>query len=232
VRALVFGGSGTIGREVVRELRRAEVAVAFTYHRQAELAAALASELGARCEGVDVTARGAVVELSARLAADGFEPDVLVLATGRLEASSYDVLGDDAFDAALAHGRAAFSACREIGKGMAARGSGDIVVVGGLDRAQSLPVPVAYAAAQGMLSAMTMALAKELGPRGVRINMLALGLLDAGLSLGLGQKVRQDYLAYSALRRFGTAPEAARAIVSFALENRAVNGKVIAMNGL
>ena len=90
---------------------------------------------------------------------------------------------------------------------------------------------MAYAASQGTLAAMTMALAKELGPHGVHINMLALGLLDAGLSLGLTPKLREDFLAFSALRRFGTPDEVARAIVWLACHNRYLNGKVIPING-
>lgn len=231
-RAFVLGGTGAVGREVLRALRAAGVGGAFTYHRQEGLAAQLAAELDFRAEPLDATAPGAVTALSGRLLDQGIEPDVVIHCAGHLDTARFDAIADDAFDAAYAlHARAAFSVCRDFGARMAARGAGDIVLVGGLDRAQSLPIPVAYAAAQGMLSAMVMALAKELGPRGVRVNMFALGLLDAGLSLRLPAKLRDDYLAYSALRRFGTAVEAARAIVSFALENRAVNGKVVAVNG-
>ena len=49
---------------------------------------------------------------------------------------------------------------------MRGEAAGHIVLVGALDRAQSLPLPVHFAATQGMLSAMAMALAKELGPLG------------------------------------------------------------------
>ena len=104
-------------------------------------------------------------------------------------------------------------------------------LVGGMDRAQSLPVPVAYAAAQGALAAMTMAMAKELGPLGVHVNMIALGLLDDGLSLALDASLRSDFLQYSGLRRFGTTAEVARAVAWLALNSAYLNGKVIPLNG-
>jgi NAD(P)-dependent dehydrogenase (short-subunit alcohol dehydrogenase family) len=76
-----------------------------------------------------------------------------------------------------------------------------------------------------------MALAKELGPRGIRINLVALGVLDAGLSRELSPELLEDYKQFSALRRLGTPREAARAVLWLALHNRYMNGKVLAVNG-
>jgi 3-oxoacyl-[acyl-carrier protein] reductase len=82
-----------------------------------------------------------------------------------------------------------------------------------------------------MLSGMTMALGKELGPRGVRINMVALGLLEGGLSRQIAPALVADYKTFSALRRLGQPDEAARVILWLALENTYVNGKVLSVNG-
>lgn len=227
-RALVLGGTGAVGSAVARELCAAGVACTLAYHQNAARAEALAAELDCRVARVDAT-DGAQL---AALIRDGGPFDILVFAAGTLERAALLDLTDAAFDAAFAvNARSALIACREIAPAMIERGGGDILLVGGLDRAQSLPVPVAYAATQGMLAALSMALAKELGPHGVRINMVALGLLDAGLSLALDARLREDFLAFSALRRFGTPAEAARAIAWLALHNRYLNGKVIPING-
>lgn len=114
---------------------------------------------------------------------------------------------------------------------MARAGYGSIVLVGALDRTQSLPAPVPFAASQGMLAAMTMALAKELGPSGILVNMVALGILEEGLARALSPQVRADFLSFSALRRAGTPREAARAILWLALENTYMSGKVMPVNG-
>jgi NAD(P)-dependent dehydrogenase (short-subunit alcohol dehydrogenase family) len=92
-------------------------------------------------------------------------------------------------------------------------------------------LPVHFAATQGALSAMTMALGHELGPRGVRINLVALGVLDAGISAQLASHRRRDYEKFSALRRAGTPDEAARVIAWLALENTLIQGKVVSVNG-
>ena len=115
--------------------------------------------------------------------------------------------------------------------GLATRGGGDLVFLCGLDRAQSVAAPIGYAATQGALGAMTMALAKELGPSGVRANLLALGILDQGLSRGMDETLLTDYRRFSALRRTGTTAEVARAVAWLALDNRYLTGRVVPVNG-
>jgi 3-oxoacyl-[acyl-carrier protein] reductase len=106
-----------------------------------------------------------------------------------------------------------------------------VVLLGGLDRTQSVPAPIVYAATQGALSAMVMALGKELGPRGIRVNMLALGILGTGLTKDVDARVLADYTTFSALRRTGTAAEAARVALWLALENSYMTGRVVTANG-
>lgn len=218
--ALVFGGTGAVGGAVIRELSRRGVGGAFTYLASQERARALEAELGFRALRCDLSSAGAVRDLLASLEP---APDVVV----HCAAISGD---DEQWETMMAvNARAALLAAEHL----AGRcpGGGDLVVVGALDRTQSLPLPVGFAATQGALSAMVMALGHELGPRGIRANMVALGLLGAGLSETLAKKSRADYHKFSALRREGSPEEAARAIAWLALENRYVQGKVLPING-
>jgi 3-oxoacyl-[acyl-carrier protein] reductase len=61
--------------------------------------------------------------------------------------------------------------------------------------------------------------------------MIALGVLEGGISKTLSPKMVADYKSFSALRRTGTAAEAARAIAWLALENTWMTGKVVPVNG-
>jgi NAD(P)-dependent dehydrogenase (short-subunit alcohol dehydrogenase family) len=76
-----------------------------------------------------------------------------------------------------------------------------------------------------------MALSRELGPAQVRVNVIALGPLEQGLSRELPPGALDDYLTFSALRRLGAPAEVARALRWLALENRYLSGKVIPING-
>lgn len=231
-RALVLGGSGAVGGAVVRALVKREIDVIFTYFKSREIATALAAETGARAAQVDLADAGALEAFLHGLAREGPAPDVLIhCAVDTVNAPIEDIHAG-AWDAIIhAGGRSAYLAARALAPSMVARGGGDIVFVGALDRGQSLPLPVAFAALQGMLSSMAMALGKELGPRGVRTNVIALGPLDDGIGRTLDPRLVADYLAHSALRRLGTTAEAARAIAWLALENTYFNGKTIPVNG-
>lgn len=228
--ALVFGGTGVVGSAVLGELARRGIPTAFTYLRATEKAAALAAEHGARAFRVDLADAAATTALLAELAAQALFPSVFIhcAATSRLVPLAEITLSDWQRTVAV-NAQSAFLACQLLtGREPPVR---DIVLVGALDRAQSLPLPVHFAASQGLLSALVMALAHEVGPRGIRVNLVTLGVLGGGLSRELDRGRRQDYEQFSALRRTGSAAEAARAIAWLALENRYISGKVFPVNG-
>ena len=227
-RALVFGGTGHVGSAVLRRLATAGVPTTFTYRKNADKARALASEYSMNALELDIRDASAV-----RAALSGIEPpNVFVHCAGVSDDSCLADIGDEAFDELyLVNARSAFVACQALAPAMAAAGGGSMVLVGALDRTQSVPVPVHFAASQGMLSAMTMALAKELGGDGILVNMLAIGLLDGGIGAAVMPMLVEEYVKFSALRRLGTADEVARVIGWLALENSYVNGRVIAVNG-
>jgi 3-oxoacyl-[acyl-carrier protein] reductase len=231
VRALVLGGSGTVGAEVVRTLRAAGAPTMFTYLRSRDRALALEAETGARAAALDLRDAGAVRGFVEALPA-GESPSVLIHCAA---ASRGAALGDLALadweEAVAVNCRAPFVVCQALAPRFAAGGGGDVVLVGALDRAQSLPLPVHFAGTQGMLAAMAMAMAKELGPVGVRVNVVALGVLTGGISRELTDRARADYQSLSALRRLGEPAEAARAIVWLALHNTYMSGKVLSVNG-
>lgn len=224
-RALVLGGTGAVGGAVLRELAHRGVAAAFSYHRSADRARQLAAEHGHVAFPVDLAdpaATGAALDVQDT-------PDAVIhcaAVSGPVALADLDLA---AWQQAMAvNVQSAYQVCRWI----AARGRRcDVVLVGGLDRAQSLPLPVHFAASQGALSALAMAAAHELGPRDIRVNVVALGVLSAGISEGLAAARRRDYEKFSALRRAGTPDEAAKVIVWLALENSYIQGKVIAVNG-
>ncbi len=231
-RALVLGGSGAVGGAVVEALVGRGVDVVFTFHSARERALAISRAHGARAIAVDLSRPNAVRELVRGLEAEGQAPDTLVHAAGITRARRLGDLGDADWAEMLAVNlTSAVVAAQALAPGLAARGGGDLIFLGGLDRAQSVTAPVGYAATQGALAAMTMALAKELGPSGVRANMLALGLLDEGLSRGMEEALLADYRRFSALRRTGTPAEVARAVAWLALDNRYMTGRVIPVNG-
>lgn len=233
--ALVLGGTGTVGSAVLKELARREVTAAFSYCRAADKARALAAEYGHTAFALDLEdGAGTKAALDAQPT-----PDLVVHCAGVSGGSQPFVEVDLATwqRAVDVNVRSAvlvtqWLAARHAGEPRAAApGTRHVVLVGGLDRTQSLPLPPHFAATQGALTALTMALGHELGPRGVLVNLVALGVLDGGISGELVGRRIEEYETFSALRRRGTAEEAAKLIAWLGLENSYIQGKVLSANG-
>ncbi|MES2017976.1 MAG: SDR family oxidoreductase [Pseudomonadota bacterium] len=228
-RVLVLGGSGALGTALLRELHAAGAEAAFTWCRQADAAAALSEELGFRGYAADFERADAVALLFDALARDGLLPDAVIHCAGvapLARLADITVAGWDAVNAI--HGRAAMLCAQQ----MAGRGlRGALVMVAALDGLQPVPAPAHYAASQAAMWGLTLALAKELGSKGILVNLAVVGVLDGGISGALDPALRASYRRYAALGRTGTCVEAARALRWLALENTYLNGAQFPITG-
>lgn len=236
--ALVLGGTGTVGSAVLAELARRGVRAAFSFRTQADKAKALAAEhghVGFAVDLVDPAATRAALDAAFPVgdpAAAG--PSVLIHCAGVSASQPLIELEIESWQRAAAiNVGSALVAVKWLAERhrSAAASKRHVVLVGGLDRAQSLPLPASFAATQGALSALAMALGHELGPAGIHVNLVALGVLEGGISRDLMNRRRKDYETFSALRRVGKPDEAAKVIAWLALENTYIQGKVLAVNG-
>lgn len=228
-RVLVLGGSGTLGQAVLAELQRVGAAACFTYHQQEEKAQALARETGFAAHAVDLRQADAVAQLFEALARDDALPEVVLHCAGIAPVLALDEIDAPAWDEVQAvHGRAALQCAQQ----MARRGlRGSLVLVAALDGLAPVAAPAHYAASQGALWGLTQALAKELGPRGILVNLAVAGVLEGGISHALEPALRDAYRRYAALGRTGTCAEAARALRWLALENTYLHGAQFPITG-
>lgn len=217
MKALVIGGTGAIGSAVLRGLATKRVPTTFTYRSNEAKARALASELDARAVALDLT------DLAAVRAFDLTGVTALVFCA----ASSFSKEeGDDEIARALTVSvHAPLVMCRAL------RSAANVVFVGALHAGQSLPLSAPFAAAQGALGPLAMALAKELGPKDVRVNLVTGGLTSAGIATAIDPARIADYERFSALRRLGAPEEIAGPILWLALDNTYVSGKTFPANG-
>jgi NAD(P)-dependent dehydrogenase (short-subunit alcohol dehydrogenase family) len=232
----VAGASGTVGQAVSRALAARGVRVGLTYHRNEAVAAALAAELpGAALRRLDLTATADIPRVLDELGAELGGVDAFVHAAGIGSTASppaYDRLGETqepGWDRLMAvHVRSAFFAAQHLAGKMK---GGNLVFVGSMNGVKSAPAPVPYATATGALRAMTTALAKELGPRDLRVNMVAAGILESGISGFVPEDLKSEYKKHSALKRLGKVSEVAELVAWLAVENTYVTGRTIALDG-
>jgi len=232
---VVFGGSGTVGRAVVSALAADGAKVAFTYFQNEAAAQALVDAVpGSIARRVDLSsaseAARAVAELRAQLGGLTAFVHAATVTSAAAEPKFESILEADeaALDRLLAINlKSAFFACRELARDF----SGNIVLLGSIDGAKSVPAPAAYAASKGALSALARALSKELGPRGVKINVVAPGVLEAGSSRSLPESLRAEYLKHCGLRRYGKVEEIAGLVAWLALQNTYITGQTLVVDG-
>lgn len=225
---LVLGATGAIGKAVVQHFQNDTITA--TYFTQTDAAQQLQSSTCTihRCDLTDLDDIHALCEQLQHQ-----PPNIIIQCAAwttpnnALAHQTHDALGKMMHINCLGP----LELVRHLEPSISANGGADVVFLSALDRAQSLPIPVGFAATQGAINAMTMALAHELAPKNWRINTIACGLLNEGLSSNLDPKLREAYLTYSAFKREGTPQEVARAIGWLVTQNSYMNGKIVSLNG-
>lgn len=237
-RCLVTGGSRGLGRAIALAFAREGGDVAFTYRARED--AARHTEEAIAAHGRRVLAfRGNVAdaaharEVAAQMKSDWGGIDVLVNNAGVTEVLPIAMIDEDEWDAVIdSHVKGAYLFSRAALKSMIRQKSGSILSIGSFASDRVVESPVHYATAKAALRGFTESLAKEVGRHGIRVNLVAPGLLDHGLGKTLLPHRIDEYRGQAALGRTGTVEELAEACVFFASDAASfVTGAKIVVDG-
>ena len=110
------------------------------------------------------------------------------------------------------HVDGAFHCCRAVLPAMIREKRGAIVNVASIWGLAGASCEVAYSTAKAALIGMTKALAREVGPSGIRVNCVAPGVIDTAMNAVVEADVLDGLAEETPLGRIGTAREAAQAI--------------------
>lgn len=201
---LVLGGSRGIGAAIVRRFIADGADVTFTYSGSQAAAEALAAETGSKAVQTDSVDRDAVI---ARVRDSG-PLDVLVVNAGIGVFGDALELDPDAVDRLLkinvhAPYHASVEAARRMPQG------GRIIVIGSVN-GDRMPVPgmAAYALSKSALQGLARGLARDLGPRGITVNVVQPGPIDTDANPADGPM--KDLLhGFMAIKRHGQPEEVA-----------------------
>ncbi|RMH46218.1 MAG: SDR family oxidoreductase [Alphaproteobacteria bacterium] len=229
--AIVTGGGGDIGRAIGRRLAAAGYRVGLLDLAPAEPERAAAAIPGAAGLVCDVTDPAAVEAALARFGV----PDLLVNNAGIGRFAPLMDIDIADFRAVLkVNLEGAFIMARACARGMAERGGGAIVNITSLNALTAGPGAGAYPAAKAGLARLTEQMAQEWGPLGIRVNAVAPGFIDAGISTPFYRDPEVRALRAGAVpaRRLGTAEDVAEAVAFLASGAAAyVNGVQLPVDG-
>jgi NAD(P)-dependent dehydrogenase (short-subunit alcohol dehydrogenase family) len=235
--ALVTGAGRGIGAAIARALDGAGARVALVARSEGELravAAGLAN--GPVVVPADLsTAEGPGVAAAAALDAFAGRLDVLVNNAGTLlRKDSHTVTVEELDLLWQVNVRSALLLTAAVLPAMLAQGSGAIVSVSSISALRGAPRRSIYAATKAALDGMTRSLAMEYGPRGIRANAVAPGVVETEMWRENLAKpgVADAVLSLIPTRRLSTAEEVADVVVFLASDAaRAITGEIISADG-
>ncbi len=227
--ALVTGASRGIGRAIASELAAAGAAVVIGYRTGQEEAEALASELGARAVQADVSS----AEEAARLVAEAGNVDILVNNAGLTRDGLLARMSDDDWRTVIDTNLSSiFYTCRAVTRAMMKKRAGSIVNVSSIVGVHGNWGQTNYAASKAGIIGFTKSLARELGSRNVRANVVAPGYVKTQLTDVLPEEATAAMLVNTPLGRLGE-PEDIAGAVRFLCSDEAsfITGEVILVDG-
>jgi 3-oxoacyl-[acyl-carrier protein] reductase len=227
--ALVTGASRGIGRAIAIELARAGASVVLSYRTGAEEASSLADEIGGRAVQADVSdavSAQALVE-------EAGEVDVLVNNAGVTRDGLLVRMSDDDWRTVIDTNLAScFYTCRAAVRGMMKRRSGSIVNISSIVGVHGNWGQTNYAASKAGIIGFTKALARELGSRNVRANVVVPGYVKTRLTDVLPEDATAAMLDNTPLGRLGDPEDVAGAVRFLSSEDAGfVTGAVLLVDG-
>ena len=233
--ALITGGSRGIGAAIVRYFTAEGARVAFTYARSVGPAEALGAELGDNVKAYqsDAASFEAAGDLVKAVTADFGGFDILINNAGitrdtlllRMSESQWDEVMDNNLKSIFNLTKHALRPLMKSGAGSVINMSSIVGVTGQAGQAN-------YAASKAGIIGFSKSLAKEMGSRNIRCNVIAPGFIVTDMTDELSDDLKAAYLGQIPLKRMGDAEEIAKACAFLGSDlSSYVNGQVIGGDG-
>jgi 3-oxoacyl-[acyl-carrier protein] reductase len=227
--ALVTGGSRGIGRAIALELGRAGASVVLSYRSGREEAEAVAAEIGGRAVEADVSDASS----AKALVEDAGDLDVLVNNAGLTRDGVLARMSDDDWHEVIETNLSSvFYTCRAAARPMMKRRGGTIVNVSSIVGLRGNWGQTNYAASKAGIIGFTKSLARELGSRNVRANVVVPGYVRTRLTDVIPEDATKAMLDATPLGRLGEPEEVAGAVRFLCADEAAfVTGAVLLVDG-
>lgn len=224
---LITGGSRGIGAAAVELFAAQGYRVFFLYEKQHDAAQALAEKTGATAICCDVADGQAV-----RRAFDQVgDVDVLICNAGIMHFGLMSMVEEEVWDRLFAvNVKGIYHCVNAAMPGFLKKHSGCIITVSSMWGQVGASCEAAYSATKGAVIALTKALAKELGPSGIRVNCVAPGVILTDMCAGVDPQVLEEMAQETPIGRNGTPMDVAQ-VMSSLVQAEFVTGQVVGVSG-
>jgi len=236
--ALVTGGSRGIGAGIVRRFAEQGADVAFTYRSSAEQAEAITAEL----EGMGVKAAAyqsdaadfnQAEELIKNVLNTFGKIDILVNNAGITQDTLMLRMSEEQWDRVIQTNlKSVFNLTKQVIRPMMKNRGGSIINMSSIVGITGNAGQANYAASKAGIIGFSKSIAKEMGSRNIRCNVIAPGFIETDMTDALDEKTRESYLANIPLKRLGKAEEVADVCVFLGSDlSTYVSGQTISVCG-
>jgi 3-oxoacyl-[acyl-carrier protein] reductase len=236
--ALVTGAGRGIGREIALTLAAAGAAVAVNDYAGEDVCRAVATEIAAMGTGAltvmgDVGDEQSVAEIVDRVEAELGPLSIVVNNAGITRDNVAMLMSPDEFDGVIrTHLRGTFLVSKAAARKMLRRREGSIINISSVVGRRGNAGQANYAAAKAGIIGLTKSLARELGPRTIRVNAVAPGYIDTAMTQALAAEVRQAIVDATPLRSIGRPSDVANAVLFLASPlSRYITGCTLPVDG-
>lgn len=224
---LITGGSRGIGKAAVERFSARGDKVFFLYEKEHTAAQAVAAATGATPICCDV-ADGAAVRAAFRQIGS---VDILICNAGICVSGLMSQLSEADFDRLFAvNVKGIYNCVNAAMPAFLQKHRGSIITVSSMWGQVGASCEVAYSATKGAVIAMTKALAKELGPSGIRVNCVAPGVILTDMCAGVDAAVLQEMAEETPVGRNGR-PEDVAAAMEYLADAEFITGEVLSVSG-
>ena len=238
--AIVTGGSRGIGYAIVETFLREGATVILTASKE-ETAQKAVEKLKhkdpqAKVYGIapNLSSLPEVITAFRRIEQEFGKIDILVNNAGVSESTPLLSYTQDTFDKVLdLNVRGVFNASRAAAEIMEKAGSGVILNTSSMVSIYGQPSGVAYPTSKFAVNGMTLSLARELGPKGIRVNAVAPGITETDMMKAVPKEVIEPMIKQIPLGRLGQPQDIANAFLFLASDEASyITGVVLSVDGL
>ena len=224
---VVTGGSRGIGAAIVARYASRGDRVYFLYEKNHKAAKAVEEQTGATAICCDVADSGAVKEAFGKIP----EVDILVCNAGICWYGLLSQMAEGDWDRIFdVNVKGVYHCVNAAMPAMLGKHRGSIVTVSSMWGQVGASCEAAYSATKGAVIALTKALAKELGPSGIRVNCVAPGVILTDMCADVAPEILEEMAQEAPLERNGTPEDVAKTVEALA-DAEFVTGQVLGVSG-